>query len=109
MGPAPAFGRPAAHASQQRRRIEPDLAERGPEECVVLEAVAAAPAIEKFPFEMGKGETDPPAAALDRKVFKQKGLAVGDMETAQRDRGRLEVTGNAGPSQVGVKPTGGST
>ena len=103
MGPAPAFGRPAAHASQQRRRIEPDLAERGPEECVVLEAVAAAPAIEKFPFEIGKGETDP-AAALDRKVFKQKGLAVGDMETAQRVRRGLEVPGKAETIQVVIKP-----
>ena len=47
---------------------------------------------------------DDPAAALDRKVFKQKGLAVGDMETAQRVRRGLEVPLNAETIQVVIKP-----
>ena len=64
VGPAPALGRTAANAPEQRRRAEADVVQGRPEQRVVLEAISAAAVIEKFPFEIDQREADG-ASALD--------------------------------------------
>jgi hypothetical protein len=97
--PAPALRRTAADAAEQRRRHEPDLAERGGEQRVVLEAVAAAPFVEKLPLEIGEAEPNR-TAQLNRDVLEEKRLAMREMQPPKRLQIRRDRRRHTNASEV---------
>jgi len=80
--------RTSAHAAEKRRAGEIDLAQRRGEQAVVLEAVAAAPFVEKLPLQIADRERNP-AARLNGEVVEQERLVVRAVQALQRVRVRV--------------------
>ena len=95
--------RTSAHASEQRGAVDADLAQRGREQRVVLEAVAAAPLVEELALEIAEREADAPAG-LNRQVLEEERLAVRAVQAPERVGVRLRRRVLSNPRQVLVDP-----
>jgi len=93
---------PEADARREPRHAEPDLLERGGEQRVVLETVAAASVADELVLQAREVETDrPPQQDVD--VLERDRRRVRQMERVQDLEGRLDGPVVPDPVEVGVQ------
>ena len=100
--PRPALRRSSAHAAEQRRGFEAGVAQRGGEQRVVLEAIAAASGVQELALQVGKREADA-GPRLNRQVLEQERFAVRPVQPAQRVDGGVGRGRQADTPQVVVE------
>ncbi len=91
-----------SHAAEVLRHGEPELAKRGGEERVVLEAIAAGVALEEFLLDRRNVDADH-AVLLDLEVVERERAEVRDVESAKSVDGWRERPGHAESPEVVVE------
>src|SRR5262249_30494132 len=100
--PGPPFRRSAAHATEQRDRVESEVAQGARKQGVVLEAVAAAALVDELALDRVERDADG-AASLDRDIVEQKRLTMRDVQAAERLSRRRQARGDADAAEIIVQ------